>query len=89
MPFSHRPFEQDGHRLHEIVDQESGYRIVTDNLGAELVSIARRSADNGWDGFLYRDGDVSRPPKGWASHVTVMGYFLHRLKGERSNYEGD
>jgi galactose mutarotase-like enzyme len=89
MPFSHHSLEQDGHRLHEIVDQESGYRIVTDNLGAELVSIARRSPDSGWDGFLYRDGDVSRPSKGWASHATVMGYFLHRLKGERSNYEGD
>jgi galactose mutarotase-like enzyme len=89
MPFSHRSFEQDGHRLHEIVDQESGYRMVADNLGAELVSIARRTDHDAWDGFLYRDGDVSRPAKGWASHATVMGYFLHRIKNERTLYEGD
>lgn len=89
MPFSHRSFEQDGHRLHEIVDQKSGYRIVADNLGAELVSIARRADNDAWDGFLYRDGDVSRPAKGWASHATVMGYFLHRIKNERTLYEGD
>jgi galactose mutarotase-like enzyme len=89
MAFSHRPFEQDGYRLHEIVDQESGYHMILDNLGAELVSVARRTDDNTWDGFLYRDGDVSRPSKGWASHATVMGYFLHRIKGERTVYEGD
>jgi galactose mutarotase-like enzyme len=89
MPFSHRSFEQDGHRLHEIVDQKSGYRIVADNLGAELVSIARRADNDAWDGFLFRDGDVSRPAKGWASHATVMGYFLHRIKNERTLYEGD
>jgi len=75
--------------LHEIVDQKSGYRIVADNLGAELVSIARRADNDAWDGFLYRDGDVSRPAKGWASHATVMGYFLHRIKNERTLYEGD
>ncbi len=51
--------------------------------GAELVSLEWRNV-----GFLYRDGDLSAPPNGWANHATVMGYFLHRLKGESSLYRG-
>jgi galactose mutarotase-like enzyme len=53
-----------------------------------LVSLARRDADGQWIGFLYRDGDLSAPEKGWANHATVMGYFLHRLKDGRSLYRG-
>jgi galactose mutarotase-like enzyme len=57
-------------------------------LGAELVSIARRGADGRWTGFLWRDGDVSRPAEGWGNHSTVMGFYSHRIKGERSLYRG-
>jgi galactose mutarotase-like enzyme len=89
MGFEHRSFEQEGHRLHEITDGESGYRILVDNFGAELVSVARRAGDGGWDGYLYRDGETKPAESGWQSHATVMGYFLHRLKGERTFYEGD
>ena len=89
MGFEHRVIEQDGHRLHELADRESGYRIQVDNLGAELVSVARRATDGGWAGYLYRDGEVKPAPKGWQSHATVMGYFLHRIKDEKTLYEGD
>src|SRR6202030_3994857 len=89
MGFEHRVFEQDGNRLHEIADSVSGYRIQVNNLGAELVSVARRGTDGSWAGYLYRDGEVRPAPQGWQSHATVMGYFLHRIKGERTFYEGD
>jgi galactose mutarotase-like enzyme len=89
MGFEHRVLELDGHRLHEIADRESGYRIQVNNLGAELVSVARHATDRGWAGYLYRDGEVKAAPQGWQSHATVMGYFLHRIKGERTLYEGD
>ena len=89
MGFEHRVFEQDGNRLHEIADSVSGYRIQVNNLGAELVSVARRGTDGSWAGYLYRDGEVRPAPQGWQSHATVMGYFLHRIKGEKTLYEGD
>jgi galactose mutarotase-like enzyme len=89
MRFEHRAFSQAGHRLNEIVDHESGYRIVVDSAGAELVSIARRSADGSWEGFLYRDFEFGPAASGWQNHATVMGYFLHRIKGEKTLYEGD
>jgi galactose mutarotase-like enzyme len=31
---------------------------------------------------------TSTTEKGWANHATVMGYFLHRIKDERSLYRG-
>jgi galactose mutarotase-like enzyme len=89
MGFEYRVIEQDGHRLHEIADVESGYRIQVDNLGAELVSVARHSIDGGLAGYLYRDGEVKPAAKGWQGHATLMGYFLHRIKGEKTFYEGD
>jgi galactose mutarotase-like enzyme len=89
MGFEHRAFGQEDHRLQEIADGESGYRIVVDNVGAELVSIARRTVNGDWDGYLYRDGEVKPAERGWQSHATVMGYFLHRIKGEKTFYEGD
>lgn len=89
MRFQHRSFEQEGHRLHELMDQASGFRIIVDSLGAELISIARRRADDVWDGYLYRDGVISPPAEGWKNHATVMGYFSHRLKGEGTLYAGD
>ena len=89
MGFEHRVLELDGHRLHELANRESGYRIQVNNLGAELVSVARHATDDAWDGYLYRDGEVKQAPKGWQGRATVMGYFLHRIKGERTLYEGD
>jgi galactose mutarotase-like enzyme len=89
MGFEHRAFEQDGHRLQEIADRESGFGIRVDNLGAELVSIARRTVNGQSDGYLYRDGEIKPAESGWQSHATVMGYFLHRIKGERTLYEGE
>ncbi len=89
MRFRYRTLEQGGHRLHEMSDDEAGFRLVTDALGAEMVSVARRLSDGGWKGFLYRDGEIGEPTKGWKSHATVMGYFIHRLRNEQSVYEGD
>ena len=89
MGFEHRVLELDGHRVHEIADRKSGYRIQVNNLGAELVSVARHATEDGWAGYLYRDGEIKPAPKGWQSHATVMGYFLHRIKDEKTFYEGD
>jgi galactose mutarotase-like enzyme len=88
MKFSHRE-EQRGDRLLDVLtDEENGLRLIVSRLGAEMVSLARRHADEKWIGFLYRDNDITAPAKGWANHATVMGYYLHRLKGERSLYRG-
>jgi galactose mutarotase-like enzyme len=89
MRFEQRSFEDGGHRFTELVDQGSGFRILADHAGAELISIARRNPDGAWHGYLYRDGDFSTPPDGWKNHATVMGYYVHRLLGERSLYEGE
>ena len=51
--------------------------------------MARHSTDGGMAGYLYRDGEVTPAQKGWQSHATVMGYFLHRIKSEKTFYEGD
>lgn len=88
MAFHYDTHEVAGHTLDVLTDDHAGLRIVVSRLGAELVSIARRNADGEWIGFLYRDGEVEKPASGWGNHATVMGYFLHRLKGERSNYLG-
>lgn len=61
MGFDHRVIERDGHRSHELAEIESGYRIHN-NLGAELVSLARRVDGGGRDGYLYRDGDMFELP---------------------------
>lgn len=88
MSFSHRE-EARGDRLLDILtDDTAGLRIIVSRLGAELVSVARRDPRGEWIGFLYRDDDLSLPGKGWANHATVMGYFLHRLKDQRSLYRG-
>ncbi|MEY2579183.1 MAG: hypothetical protein QOI49_2007, partial [Verrucomicrobiota bacterium] len=57
-------------------------------LGAELISVARRNAAGEWIGFLNRDNEIGPPEKGWANHATVMGYYLHRIKDERTLYRG-
>lgn len=78
-----------GERLLDVLtDEERGLRIIVSRLGAELVSLARRDAQGNWIGFLYRDNDICKPASGWGNHATVMGYFLHRLKDERSLYRG-
>ena len=68
--------------------ESDGLRIAVNRTGAELVSLTRRDAAGVWRGFLYRDGDTSAPASGWGNHATVMGYFLHRLWKEQSNYRG-
>lgn len=88
MSFSHREDNRDGRVVDVLTSEETGLRLVVSRLGAELLSLARRNEDGQWIGFLHRDNDLSAPAKGWANHATVMGYFLHRLKNERSTYRG-
>ena len=84
----HQLREEGGVRIDTLTDAASGLRIQVNRHGAELVSIARRSPDGMWTGFLHRDGDTDAPAEGWKNHATVMGYFLHRLVNERSVYRG-
>lgn len=88
MKFSHREEIRDDRLLDVLTDDERGLRIIVSRLGAELVSLARRNAKGHWLGFLHRDNDISQPASGWGNHATVMGYFLHRLKDEKSLYRG-
>jgi len=86
--FSRRE-EQRGDRLLDVLtDRTSGLRLIVSRLGAELISVARRNPSGEWVGFLNRDNEIAKPEKGWANHATVMGYFLHRIKNERSLYRG-
>lgn len=80
--------EQSGRTLDVLTDETSGTRLTVSRLGAEPVSLARRDAEGQWRGFLWRDGELSKPAEGWGNHATVMGYYLHRLKDERSRYRG-
>jgi len=70
-------------------NDSTGVRVCIRRTGAEMVSLARRSENGTWSGFLYRDNVLAAPETGWGNHATVMGYFIHRLLNERSNYEGD
>lgn len=93
MNITHAETTRTSHMLDVLTDEENGLRIEVSRLGAEIVSLARRvsasgSAGGEWRGFLYRDGDVTPNPGGWNNHATVMGYFVHRLKGERTTYRG-
>ena len=88
MRFSLREDRRDDRVLDILTDEDAGLRISVSRTGAELVSLARRNARGEWTGFLHRDGELALPTKGWANHATVMGYFLHRLKNERSVYRG-
>jgi galactose mutarotase-like enzyme len=86
--FSQRE-EKRGERLLDVLtDEENGLRLIVSRLGAELISLARRNADGEWIGFLNRDNQIDPPETGWANHATVMGYFLHRIKNERTLYRG-
>ena len=88
MSFSRRE-EQRGDRLFDVLtDETNGLRLIVSQLGAELISVARRNSAGGWIGFLNHDNEIAPPEKGWANHATVMGYYLHRIKNERSLYRG-
>jgi galactose mutarotase-like enzyme len=78
--------QKDGQPLDVL--ESSACRIIVNRTGAELISLARRDSSGAWQGFLYRDGETAAPASGWANHATVMGYFLHRLWKEQSNYRG-
>lgn len=69
-------------------DEVAGLRARLRRTGAELVSLARQTADGNWRGFLYRDDETGPPAAGWGNHATVMGYFLHRLLNQQSSYRG-
>jgi galactose mutarotase-like enzyme len=78
-----------GDRLLDVLtDEENGLRLIVSRLGAELISVARRDSAGNWIGFLNRDNEIGPPTKGWANHATVMGYYLHRIKNERTLYRG-
>ena len=81
--------EQRGDRLLDVLtDEANGLRLIVSRLGAELISVARRNTGGEWIGFLNRDNEIGPPEKGWANHATVMGYYLHRIKNERTLYRG-
>jgi len=86
--FSRRDEKRGDRLLDVLTDEENGFRLVVSRLGGELISLARRNVRGEWIGFLNRDNDIRPPEKGWANHATVMGYFLHRIKDERTLYRG-
>lgn len=88
MSFQFTQRSEHDHTLDVLTDEKSGTRIAVTRLGAELVSLARRDERGEWIGFLHRDGDLSTPATGWKNHATLMGYYLHRIKTERTNYRG-
>jgi galactose mutarotase-like enzyme len=84
----HEVHSQDGATLDFLTREDAGLRIGIIRTGAELISLARMNDRGEWQGFLYRDGDVTAPASGWGNHATIMGYFLHRLWQEKSLYRG-
>src|SRR5437764_11834626 len=88
MPFSHSQETRSGRTIDWLEDYAAGLRVGISRLGAELISIQRRDREDRWIGFLHRDNDLLAPKTGWANHATVMGFYLHRLKDERSLYRG-
>lgn len=88
MSYTHFVKERGSGPLDVVENLISGVRITIRRKGAEMISLERMRADGTWQGFLYRDGVDTPPSSGWANHATVMGYFLHRLVNEQSNYEG-
>jgi len=86
--FSQREEQRDDRLLDVMTDETNGLRLIVSRLGAELISAARRNAAGNWIGFLNRDNEIAKPEKGWANHATVMGYYLHRIKNERTLYRG-
>jgi len=87
--FSRREEQRGDRQLDILTDEANGLRVIVSRLGAELISVARRNSSGDWTGFLNRDNEIAAPEKGWANHATVMGYYLHRIKNERSLYRGE
>jgi len=86
--FSQREETRGDRQLDVLTDVTNGLRLIVSRLGAELISVARRNSPRDWIGFLNRDNEIGPPENGWANHATVMGYYLHRIKNERSLYRG-
>src|SRR4051795_3041957 len=86
--FSQREEHRGDRLLDVLTDETNGLRLIVSRLGAELISVARRNSAREWIGFLNRDNEIAPPEQGWANHATVMGYYLHRIKNERSLYRG-
>ncbi|MEY2495770.1 MAG: hypothetical protein QOJ45_2262 [Verrucomicrobiota bacterium] len=84
--FSRREENRGDRQLDVLTDEANGLRLIVSQVGAELISIARRNSAGEWIGFLNRDNELAKPEKGWANHATVMGYYLHRIKNERALY---
>lgn len=82
----HETFEREGHCLDRVTGDS--LRIEVSRLGAEMVSLACRAPGDPWQGLLHRDGDLTLPGTGWKNHATVMGYYVHRLRNERTVYYG-
>ena len=80
--------EHAGRVVDVLTDSASGARLMISRVGAELVSLARQTEGGDWRGFLYRDGEFEKAASGWNNHATVMGYFVHRLKEQRTVYRG-
>ena len=89
MPVFYDVFTEEGHTIDQLTDSDRGMRIRVSRLGAEMVSIARKNSRDEWEGFLYRDGDLSEPKSGWPYHATVMGPYTHRLRDGVSWYGGE
>jgi len=86
--FTHCEDKRGDRRFDVLTDEQNGLRLIVSRLGAELISVARRDGSGNWIGFLNRDNEIGAPEKGWANHATVMGYYLHRIKNERTLYRG-
>jgi galactose mutarotase-like enzyme len=84
--FSRREENRGDRQLDVLTDKANGLRLIVSQVGAELISVARRDSAGNWVGFLNRDNEIGPPEKGWANHATVMGYYLHRIKNERALY---
>ena len=88
MSSSYEVSTRDGKVVDVLTHADAGTRLIVARLGAEPISLARRHADGGWTGFLWRDGDFSKNQDGWNNHATVMGYYLHRILHGRTTYRG-
>jgi galactose mutarotase-like enzyme len=84
--FTYRAEQRDNRHLDIL--ENAGLRVIVSRTGAELISLARPDESGAWRGFLWRDDNLSAPAAGWANHATVMGYYLHRLKDQRTSYRG-
>jgi len=81
--------EKEGQTIDVMTDDTAGMRMMVCRKGAELISLAKRNSKGEWIGFLNRDGDISPSTStSWGGHSTVMGYYIHRLKEERTTYCG-